>query len=259
MLAVSSLTYIIARSQVRRDREQLLGAYARQIKQDVEKELRDALHEVQFWGELNYSPDSFKRLDQAKITTFLDDLLKHYQEYDLIFMSDASGRITYANGLAAPFLGKPYYGLIPQVPVSLPAEVIASKKTQGLDWHRLDRINALHNRRPDTPLDQQYQITLAAPIKAHDGTEILGVVFGVLNWSSIQRVLDRAQWDLSALDLHSGYAFLLDGDSDTTIGHKYRDQYGISVSRNSNLPQLRNRARDNPKGIIPYHCCPAIR
>lgn len=251
MLAVSSLTYTKARSQVRLDREQLLGTYAREIKQDVEEQLRDTAQEVRFIGELNYSPDTFKSPRQDKITIFLDDLVKHHQEYDLIFLTDTRGKIAYINRAGTAFVGKPYDEAL-RIPVPFLTAVVETGKAQGFGWHRLEQVNALFNRTPGTPLERQYQIILAAPIKDHSGTATIGAVVVVLNWSYIQRVLDRAQEDLNKLDLSSGYAFLLDTDSDTTIGHKYRDQYGKSVSKDSHLPKVRDRARDKPEGIIPY-------
>lgn len=252
MLAVSSLTYLIARNQVQADRVLLLEAYARQIKQEVEKELGDAIQEARLWGELNYSQEGLKEPQGDRITAFLDDLVKHHQEYDLIFMTDKSGRIVHVNELGSPYRGRSYQELLPMVPPSFLAGVAQSGNIQGFDWSRLDEINTLLKRRADTPREQQYQILLATPIREHGGADILGAFVAVLNWSRIQRVLDRAQAGMNKLDLHSGYAFLLDSDADTTIGHKYRDLYGKSTSRDHKLPQLRDRARDKPEGMFQY-------
>src|SRR4029079_12967585 len=50
----------------------------------------------------------------------------------------------------------------------------------------------------------------------------------------------------------SGYAFLFDADADTVIGHKNREYYGTSVTRDHKLPQLHEAVQADVFGFEHY-------
>src|SRR5262245_40144777 len=84
LTVVSSLTYRVARSQIRSDREQLMRIEAGQIVQQVEDELRNAAREIKVLGETEIVQSSLRNPGVTQLSSFLDDLLKHQPKYDLI-------------------------------------------------------------------------------------------------------------------------------------------------------------------------------
>src|SRR5262249_51772313 len=54
------------------------------------------------------------------------------------------------------------------------------------------------------------------------------------------------------LGLSTGYAFLYASDGDTITAHKYRTEYGTSVTVDQHLPQLHERILRNPAGTFRY-------
>src|SRR5215831_1490402 len=77
MVAVSVLTYRVARDQVREDREQLMRVYAQQIADDLESELREATLQVQLWGEADFVQASLKSPHDRRFGVFFDELIRH--------------------------------------------------------------------------------------------------------------------------------------------------------------------------------------
>src|SRR5262245_5332205 len=85
MVAISVLSYRIARDQIREDREQLMEVYTQQIAQDLELELRNATQELQLWGEMEFVQASLKSSLGERFGAFFDELIRHQTKYDLIF------------------------------------------------------------------------------------------------------------------------------------------------------------------------------
>src|SRR5215831_17128913 len=77
LAVVSSLTYRVARSQIRSDREQLMGIEAGQIVQQLGDELRNAEREVKVLGEMEIVQTGLRNPGTTQLASFLDDLLKH--------------------------------------------------------------------------------------------------------------------------------------------------------------------------------------
>ena len=66
-------------------------------------------------------------------------------------------------------------------------------------------------------------IPSALPIRSGDESgQILGGLLALMNWESIQEILDKVEEDLEQHSLPSGYAFMWGRDVNTVIGHKYR-------------------------------------
>src|SRR5262249_2232540 len=77
MVTISVLSYQVARDQIREDREQLMGVYAQQIAQELERELRTAQQELQLWGEADFVHASLKSPGGARFGVFFDELIRH--------------------------------------------------------------------------------------------------------------------------------------------------------------------------------------
>ena len=72
MLAVSVLSYQVARGQVREDREELMEVYARQIAQDLDRELIKAVQDLLLWGEADFVRESLKSPQDKRFGAFFD-------------------------------------------------------------------------------------------------------------------------------------------------------------------------------------------
>src|SRR6185295_3000671 len=107
MIAVSVLTYRVARDQVQEDRQQLMEVYARQIAQDLDRELNNAEKDLRLWGETDFVQASLKNPRDSLFATFFDDLIRHQSKYDLIFTIGTDGRVAGINSIGHEEAGKP--------------------------------------------------------------------------------------------------------------------------------------------------------
>ena len=89
-----------------------------------------------------------------------------------------------------------------------------------IDWHKSDLVNQLY-RYNDNDVAQQYSVGFAAPI-FDERHVVVGGVLALMNWESIQEILDKVEDDLNSQSLNSGYAFLFGRDGNTIIGHRTR-------------------------------------
>ncbi len=253
MVAVSCMTYRVARDQVRQDREQLMEGLADQIAQALEDELRRSARDVQLWAHLDFVQSSLGNGQPTRLGTLFDELISHDKKYDLIFTIDPTGRLSAASTIAQEDIGKPYQVLLPGIPPSWLYEALRSGKVQGIDWRQLPRVNELYKRTlKNSAIEARYQIAFAAPVEDLAKKQPLGVIVATVNWSHFQQVLDRAQEGFRRLGLTTGYAFLGNSNADTTIGSKYRDLYGVNWIKDLNLPELHKRAKRNPTGTVRY-------
>ena len=253
MVTVSVLTYRVARDQVQEDREQLMRVYAHQIADDLESELRDTTQQVQLWGEADFVQASFKRPHDMNFGLFFDEVIRHQPKYDLIFTVGPDERIAAVNSIGREKAGEAYEVLLPGVSLPWLRGAVQGGKPQGIGWRQFATVNKLYQRSPtNSKTEQRYQIAVVAPVGDHSRRQPVGLIVAVLNWSYFQQVLDRVEKGFRRLDLSTGYAFLYPSDADTIIGHKYRDLYGTSASRDHHLTELHERAANNPTGTVRY-------
>jgi signal transduction histidine kinase len=132
------------------------------------------------------------------------------------------------------------------------ALAIRTEPLQRLNWGRSPFVATLGTL-PGVP--ESYQIGYAAPLAADAAIAVL------FQFDVIQNILDQVQRKFAdepgggsgrAVRYPTGYAFLFDDDADTVIGHKDRELYGSSVSKDHGLPQLREAALANDFGFMHY-------
>jgi HAMP domain-containing protein len=252
LTAVSLLSYRIARSQIRLDREQLMEGLAGQIVHQLEDELNGAAREVQVWGEMDLLQAGLRSSQAKETRAFLDDLLKHHRKYDLIFTVDRDGLLISPNNAAINAAGQPYQFVLPNIPKSWFEDVMRSGAVKGTPLAQLTYVNNLYQRTEDSPPESRYQFALAAPVGPHGVNEKPGVIVAILNWSDFQHILDGAEDRFKRLGLTTGYAFLYANDGDTITAHKYRDLYGTRATVDHNLWDLHSRVITNPIGTFRY-------
>src|SRR5215831_7715038 len=82
MGAMGVLTYTIARKQVRQGREQLMEVFARQLSQDISRELREASEDLQLWARSDSVQVAVTSLDQRSVHALLADLSGQHRRYE---------------------------------------------------------------------------------------------------------------------------------------------------------------------------------
>src|SRR5215831_2217348 len=209
MLTVSVLSDQVAREQVREDREQLMQVYARQMAQDLDNELRNAVRELQLWGEADFVQASLENSQHRFFAAFFDELIRQQKKYDLIFTINLDGRIAALNSIGRNEAGKSFEVLLPGLSPSWLRETIQSGKPYGIGWRQFARVNDLYQRNAaNSAIERRYQLALAARVGDQAGEHPWGLIVAVLNWSYFQQILDRAAEGFRHLDLTTGYAFL---------------------------------------------------
>jgi hypothetical protein len=113
MLTASVLSYRVARDQVREGREQLMEVYARQIAQDLDRELMNVSRDLQLWGEADFVRASLQSPQDKRFRAFFDELIRHQTKYDLIFTIGLDGRIAALNSIGRNEAGKSFEGCFP--------------------------------------------------------------------------------------------------------------------------------------------------
>ncbi len=111
------------------------------------------------------------------------------------------------------------------------------------------------------PVPANYAVGFAEPVFAPgDGREVLGVVYGSLDWRVFQNeILDASRRGyfkgLIGSEIYgSSYAWLWKADGDTVIGHPKKELYGKRVSEPPvNLPQLVAAANATDWGMFPEY------
>lgn len=253
LTAVSFLSYRVARSQIRLDREQLMEIEAGRIAQQLEGELNTAAREVQFWGEMEVVRAGLRNAKATQTQVFLDEVLKHQPEYDLILIVNSDGRVVNVNTIGASALGKPWEFVVPDAPANWLEDVIRSGAVKGVSWVQLTYVNELYNRTSqNSPPESRYQVVLASPVAEHDASEKAGAIIAIVNWANFQHILDGAEERFKRLGLNTGYAFLYANDADTITAHKYRELYGTYAVATHHLGAWHERVVSNPTGTFRY-------
>jgi signal transduction histidine kinase len=163
------------------------------------------------------------------ITDLLNTYCFNHDVYDLLIVLDARGMIVgintadrYTVPLPQDRLARIKKGSIAAYPEEYRLYQAAMRgQAAHHEWYRSQMVRELYNYDKED-IAQQYNIALAEPLHDPVSHEIVGVWINVLNWSYFQGILDAVEGDLRNLALNTGYAFLLNRDEDTIIGHKYR-------------------------------------
>ena len=185
---------------------------------------------------------------------------RHY--FDLILAIDAEGKLVVSNSKDAQEVQFPRDEIENLMAHDYATEPWFQKAMRGevalVDHHR---SNLLPPKNSSTGMHpENYQIGFCVPVRSYGpGAKVVGVVYGLLNWSHIQHDLLRpirppVPW-LAAPDLYrSSYAWLWMSDADTIIAHVDPSLYTMKVSDPPiELPQLAAAARSKDWGMYPSY------
>jgi serine phosphatase RsbU (regulator of sigma subunit) len=112
------------------------------------------------------------------------------------------------------------------------------------DWYRSSMAQATRRAPLTGDISRQYNIAFAQEIP---GTS--RILLAVVNWESIQRILDEIEPPMADVGFPSTYAFMFARDSDLVIAHHYRDpadrnNYGTRLIETHDLPDVAAAARE---------------
>ena len=249
-----------------------LLSLASDLASDLDRELAERRLDIEHWADdpvvdlvLGNRPLREGVLAE-RLADRLDRFVQRSDAFDLVVAVDGAGRHVISNRVTPQ--GDP---LGEQVLAALQAydfrmepwftRAIAGEKVL-VDQHRSPFLTPA----ADPSLPENYHIGFAIPVRepvGRDGTEsgenVRGVVFGLMNWSHIQRdILEPAPsrffQGLTGEIESSSYAWLWKSDADTIIGHPTYTLIGQRVSEPPvALPQLVRAARAKEWGMYPEY------
>jgi two-component system, NtrC family, sensor kinase len=169
------------------------------------------------------------RNDPYSLMPLLNNYCFNYEGYDALIVTDRTGNIIGINttdrnmmplsaAKISEILGK-NIASYPEEQKLFSSSITGHNSTKN--WYASKLVQRLWDYRKEDK-SRQYNIAFSEPIRDPQSREILGVWINILNWSYLQNVLDNVETDLSAMDLRTGYGFLVLKDANTIIGHKYR-------------------------------------
>ncbi len=239
LIAVSFFSYFQAKGHITEDRTVLyVEQIARDIADIIQLTLLEKEEEVKamvLFGRLGaYLRDRSAHRPQL----LLNQLVEVHEVYDLICLFDLEGRLVLTNSIDRnrtspsqpldPGRLRKLEGasLLPYTKDSSWLEQIRRGEVGFLDWHLSSLVQPLYQYQDDDSA-RQYSIGFAYPVQDESG-EIIGGLLALMNWDSIQEILDKVEEDLEKRSLPSGYAFMWGRDVNTVIGHKYRSNRSYS-------------------------------
>ena len=233
LIAVSVFSYFQAKERITEDRTVL---YVEQIARDIADiiqltilEKEEEVKAMVLFGRFGaYLMDRSAHRPQL----LLNQLVEVHEVYDLICLFDLEGSLVLTNNIDRKFTN-PSQPLDPGRLRQLEGESLLSYTKDSswleqvrrgevgfLDWHLSPLVQPLYQYQ-DEDSARQYTIGFAYPVRDESG-QILGGLLALMNWESIQEILDKVEEDLEQHSLPSGYAFMWGRDVNTVIGHKYR-------------------------------------
>ncbi len=248
LIAISVFSYFQAKKRITEDRTVL---YVEQIARDIADiiqltilEKEEEVKAMVLFGRLGaYLLDRSVHRPQL----LLNQLVDVHEVYDLICLFDLEGGLVLTNNIDRNRVS-PSQRLDPGRLRKLEGESLLSYtkdsswleqvrrgKLGFLDWHLSPLVQPLYQYQ-DEDSARQYSIGFAYPVRDESG-EIIGGLLALMNWESIQEILDKVEEDLEQRSLSSGYAFMWGRDVNTVVGHKYR----------------RNRSYSNPEDAPNRH------
>ncbi len=212
------------------------------------------------WAVGDYAPDE-AAIFVPMLQRGFDRFVEQSQVYDLIVALNVHGELVVSNTRTAE--GDEFS---PELLASLDRDFSGEKwfreAVQGrayrVDHHESDLVPR-KNRAPKAH-PENYHIGFAVPVKNQlDPQEVVGVVYGLMNWRHIQyQVLRPIRPRLSgndATDIYAScYAWLWMSDADTIIGHPNPELYTKKVSGPEvDLPHLVTAAQSRDWGMYPQY------
>jgi signal transduction histidine kinase len=252
-----------------------LISIANDIAEHLDNEIRERRFDVEMltsttplteWTIGDYGGDEVAF--RATLKSGFDRFVQDAQVFDLILAIDAKGRLVVSNTKSGR--GEPL--------ARATLEDLAAYDFSQESWFRkaMTGSGAIvdHHRSPLLPPrttapgshPENYDIGFAVPVhKQIDHDDVVGVVYGLLNWGYIQAKILRPQrprlTDIVAPDIyHSAYAWLWMSDADTIIGHPRRDLYLKKVSEPPiDLPELVQAANSEDQGMYPEYTFEGVK
>jgi signal transduction histidine kinase len=234
----------------------------------LDNEIREHQLDVQFWGATPLTEWAIGDYggEEVKFAPLLesgfDNFIQSRKYFDLILAIDETGRLVVSNST------DPHKTRLPQDVLDNVAAHDYSSETWfrkamtgevALVDHHQSSLLPPRNPSPGSH-PENFHIGFAVPVPSQlDAKKVVGVVYGLMNWSHIQHDLLRPVRPsipgFPSPDLYrSSYAWLWMSDADTIIGHKDADLYTKKVSEPPiELPGMVAAAREKDWGMYPSY------
>jgi signal transduction histidine kinase len=199
--------------------------------------------------------------DRGSLIPLLNNYCFNHEVYDVLIVLDRSGNFIGINSIdrySDPLPEQKVKEILGKTIVEFPEEqklFLSSLAGNSYhhDWYRSKLVQSLYDYHKEDE-SYQYNIALSEPIKNPLNGEIMGVWINILNWAYFQSILDNVEKDLVDLDLKTGFGktgfgFMLARDSDTFIGHKFRNNRGIEKSGDSKMRNFYGARMDADYGL----------
>ena len=280
MVVGGLVMWYYARARITQYRQKEFTNFAEVLKTDLEFELHRVVDDVSNWA----TRWRLLALDETRQDSEVDERIRRFSQwaielrpdqrarYDLVLFVDRTGTVQFATSalLSDPLTRNTVTDRRVSDLLQLPAdwlnEVIEKNVAKSASVRRIDSLNALLQRHlPPSgsyELPSYYHFVIAAPVVIPTrlgAPRTVGAVIAVASWAPFQRILDIIEDKCEALGFKNGYPYLIDSDSETVIGHKYRDPnnsadnfYATRLSL-LGLEALAVRFRENPIGVYYYN------
>jgi hypothetical protein len=260
------------------DRKQLILTFAQSSRSQLEAELRDIFvdvrHRAERWADMLAHARSASDGPVGSASTLASVAIpdRPPDRYDLVLYVDNRGvvlRAASARADTATLTAMTGRGFSEWLGASAEVDALQhaldANRVTGVSVRRFAAVNQLIGR-PDEPSSSKdapdhYQFVVAVPatLPTHDlpppSGRRVGAVLAVVSWAPFQELLDRIEQQSERLGLSTGYAYLMDSDGNTTIGHKVRgpgrwpqspNLYGTRVVQDHHLHGLRRALEQGP-------------
>ncbi len=250
LTGITAYSYYLAKERITQDR---IVLYLEQIAVDIADTIQLTILEKEeetismtLYSEFR---NFLRGTDSHPPQLLLDQLLVVHEVYDVLALFDVNGTLLLCNSINRnqireeldPDKLRSLRGerLVRYTPEDGWLQEVQSGHFGYVDWHASQLVEDLYGYQQED-VARQYSVGFAAPVMDERGV-VLGGIFALMSWQYIQEILDKVELDLEERSITSGYAFLLDTDYNTVIGHKYR--------RNRNYQEVNSDdltiARDN--------------
>jgi HAMP domain-containing protein len=235
MCAVSGLTYLAAKREIRKDRQNLLKGVSNEIERDFQHKMS---HIAQDTRHLANILDTHVVSAQTNWSDLHLRELLNVTSYDYVFVVRAHDNVIIASS-DTDNSGRKFGGSRPKsLTEIMPGQNSWTKATMAvgdvkvLGWQENAYVSGLYHRVAGSNIDDPvvtHYIAMVSPVSASDGSANLLLVI-VANWKIFQDGLDAANHLLPNAGFQTGYAFLFGPDSDTIIGHQERSLLGKKLT-----------------------------
>ncbi|MFQ5742438.1 MAG: cache domain-containing protein [Acidobacteriota bacterium] len=183
--------------------------------------------------------------NEAALTEHLNELVGYLDVAELLVVVDIGGRLVAVND------PRPGDWQISSSPLSaggelggLEPEWVGPTLAGSLNAPGLQKVNRSKSGLAERlgahgsgEGEDSYFVRYAAPVRS--GGEIIGAVCIFLPWHRVQvDIMDRVAEDFAAAGYDTGYAYMMDADGRTIIGHARREFYGTDVVSFHGLPSV---------------------